>query len=290
MHKHWWLKTEFDESLKKKPRGTLRIMLYATVLCIGYADHRLGYQFGFSLFYLVPVILAARNMGTATALLISLLAVDTWFFTDSLAGYPYKYGFVPYWNAVIRFGFFWLIIMIFDGWEKEKANSRLDALTMVTNRRGFFEFGEAEIKRCKRYGHPFSIIYLDVDNFKTINDRFGHREGDKVLMHIAELLAKNFRETDMVARLGGDEFAILLVETGPEAAKSALGRIADRLSALPKLGSAVTMSIGMATFTQQPPNTFEEALKKADELMYLTKNRGKNGIQCEVYSGPHSRL
>src|SRR6185503_18719285 len=131
---------------------------------------------------------------------------------------------------------------------------------------------------------PFSLIYIDVDNFKIINDRFGHRSGDRLLVLLAEALRANFRETDLVARLGGDEFSIILVETDANGARQALKRVAEALEKIPRMGSIVTLSTGLLTFTH-PPETFEEAVKKADELMYLAKNKGKNCIQSAVIDG-----
>jgi diguanylate cyclase (GGDEF)-like protein len=282
--KRWWLKVDFDDDVKRLPKGHLRVLVYSLVLAIGYADHVLGYQFGFSIFYLLPIIIATRNLGKNTGLFISVMCAALWAYMDSIHGVSYPSPLVMYWNTFIRFVLFIITVMIFDGWEKEKETARRDTLTQVANRLAFNEFGEMEIRRCRRYQHAFSLIYIDVDNFKTINDRFGHRAGDRLLVLLAEALRANFRETDLVARLGGDEFSIILVETEADGAEQALKRVCDVLEKIPRMGSIVTLSIGLLTFTH-PPESFEEAVKKADELMYLAKNKGKNFIQRAVIDG-----
>ena len=277
----WWLRVDFDEEVKRLPRGHMRVLIYATVMAIAYADHQLGYEYGFSYFYLLPVILATRNLGKVNGFIISAMAAALWAMMDKLHGIPYAFVLAPYWLTLIRFTLFSIMVLIFDGWEKEKENARTDTLTSIANRRAFEEFGQVEIKRCRRYKRAFSIIYLDVDNFKTINDRFGHKVGDKLLVRLAQALRANFRETDIVARLGGDEFSVILGETDAAGARTALNRVCDILESIPHVGSIVTLSIGLLTYIC-PPDNFEEAVKRADELMYLAKNKGKNCIESAV--------
>ncbi len=279
-----WLSVDFGDEVKRLPRGHIRLLIYAIVLSIGYADHSIGTQFGFSIFYLLPIILATRNLGKNTGLFISVLCACLWAGMDYLHGVRYSSDLVLTWNTFIRFTLFIITVLIFDGWEREKEMARTDPLTMAANRLAFNEFGEMEMRRSRRYGHKFSLIYLDVDNFKVINDRFGHRAGDRLLVLLAESLKSNFRETDLVARLGGDEFSVILVETEASGAAESLKRVMDELLKIPKVGSIVTLSAGLMTFTR-PPETFETAVKKTDELMYLAKKKGKNCIEQAVLDG-----
>src|SRR4030042_6961301 len=103
--------------------------------------------------------------------------------------------------------------------------ARKDFLTGIPNRQAFFEIAGIEINRCRRHGYPLTIAYIDCDNFKVINDRFGHQTGDNLLCSVANTLQKSIRVTDIVARLGGDEFAILLPETGYEPAEVVIRKI-----------------------------------------------------------------
>lgn len=284
-YRGWFLRVDFDEDVKRLPKGHMRVLVYSTVCAIGYADHLLGYQFGFSIFYLLPIIIATRNLGKQTGLFVSILCAGLWALGDVMHGVNYPSTLVFVWNTFIRFTLFTITVMIFDGWEREKETARTDTLTQISNRLAFNEFGEMEIRRCRRYGHPLSLIYMDVDNFKIINDKYGHRAGDRLLVLLAEALRANFRETDLVARLGGDEFSVILVETDAAGAQQALGRVTRALEKIPRMGSIVTLSIGLITFAQVP-ESFEEAVKRADELMYLAKNQGKNCIQTAFVDRP----
>jgi diguanylate cyclase (GGDEF)-like protein len=114
--------------------------------------------------------------------------------------------------------------------EREKEVSRTDLLTGLPNRRHFFELVSGEIRRNHRYDEPFSIAYLDIDNFKTVNDLRGHAEGDKLLRLVAAVISAAIRETDIVARLGGDEFALLLPETARESALTALTKVQQQFN------------------------------------------------------------
>jgi diguanylate cyclase (GGDEF)-like protein len=124
---------------------------------------------------------------------------------------------------------------------------------------------------------------MDIDNFKFVNDSFGHSAGDSLLRLVAETIRNNIRESDVIARLGGDEFAILMPETGYESARKIITRVQQRLlDVMQKKGWAVTFSQGVITFTI-PPNSIDEMVKNADELMYTVKNEGKNSTRYEIF-------
>jgi len=126
------------------------------------------------------------------------------------------------------------------------------------------------------------MTYMDIDNFKGVNDRFGHQTGNNLLRLVAHRIKANVREVDTVARLGGDEFAILLTETGSESAQAVFRKLQkDLLEAMQENKWPVTFSMGAVTF-MRPPIDVEEMIKKADELMYMAKKSGKNTIKHEV--------
>jgi diguanylate cyclase (GGDEF)-like protein len=158
-----------------------------------------------------------------------------------------------------------------------------DPLTRVANPRGFHEKAQREIEIAKRYGHPFTVAYLDLDNFKVVNDSLGHSTGDDLLVRVAELIGGSIRETDVLARLGGDEFAILFSETGSEAAQKVMARIEGEISREMQVkGWPVTLSVGLVTFVA-PPESVDEMLQKADGLMYEAKASGKNIVKVGLY-------
>ena len=156
--------------------------------------------------------------------------------------------------------------------------SKTDSLTGAANVRGFRERAQGEIDRSLRYGHAITLAYLDVDDFKAINDKFGHSMGDEVLTRIAELTLLKIRKTDVLGRLGGDEFAILFPQTESESAEVVLNRIRESLSEEMRVrGWTVTVSGGAVTF-KAPPGSVDEMIKKADDLMYEAKNGGKKQL------------
>jgi diguanylate cyclase (GGDEF)-like protein len=166
--------------------------------------------------------------------------------------------------------------------EKERALSRIDPLTGLANRRAFYEILETEKQRCLRYQRPFSLAYIDLDNFKRINDTRGHTVGDLVLTTVAELIRSHVRTTDTVARLGGDEFAILLPETDPNGVRQLLSKLHQRLRVeLQNAGFDVSMSVGAATFLNAP-DSVDDIVRTADELMYSAKSHGKNDLRLAI--------
>jgi len=165
----------------------------------------------------------------------------------------------------------------------EKELSRTDPLTGVANYRGFLEAAETGLERYKRTSGAFTIAYIDLDNFKWINDQWGHRAGDAVLSLVARTIRKSVRRTDCVARLGGDEFAVLLFDTGTEAAHRAVRHVFEQLSlSLRQIAWPTTSSIGAIIFETCPPS-IGFALRRADELMYHVKRAGKNNLSFRIW-------
>lgn len=156
-----------------------------------------------------------------------------------------------------------------------------DGLTGLINRRYFFIRGLDEVKRTIRYKCPLSVIMLDIDLFKKINDSFGHEAGDKVLMYIASIMQRNIREVDIAARLGGEEFAILVPNTTAEDALVLAERLRHEIETTSSDSLAgkvnVTASIGVASFTEEMTD-LDALLRDADTAMYQAKSRGRNRV------------
>ncbi len=160
-----------------------------------------------------------------------------------------------------------------------------DTLTGVNSSRSFYAELANEILRAKRYDHIFSLAYIDVDNFKRINDSLGHSVGDKLLIELSRCLQDALRATDITARIGGDEFVCLLPEAGESEAKTAMLKAEKELQkSMKRHGWDVSFSIGVVTFKKLPDDV-REAVKLADELMYEVKNNKKNNIAYRVWDG-----
>jgi diguanylate cyclase (GGDEF)-like protein len=164
----------------------------------------------------------------------------------------------------------------------EHELARIDSLTSVPNRRAFYEALDKERVRSVRYRRPFTIAYVDLDNFKKVNDSLGHAVGDELLVEVAAGLTSNLRTSDYVGRLGGDEFAVLLPETDATAATLVLGKLRLRLLEEMKAHSwKVTFSIGAATFLD-PPDSLDVIIRMADETMYAIKAHGKDNVSVSL--------
>jgi diguanylate cyclase (GGDEF)-like protein/PAS domain S-box-containing protein len=162
--------------------------------------------------------------------------------------------------------------------ENEKNLSRLDFLTQIPNRRAFSEALQLEATRSRRYKRPLTLAYIDLDNFKQVNDQLGHETGDELLRLIAQTILATIRSTDTVARLGGDEFALLLPETGKDAAVEVMTKLSRiLLEAVEARHWPVTLSIGLVTFAK-PGESVAQMVKVADDLMYSAKTQGKNRV------------
>lgn len=156
-----------------------------------------------------------------------------------------------------------------------------DALTELYNRRAFFEVGQREFERFRRSARPLSAIMVDIDNFKEINDGFGHTVGDQVLRILADRCNSNIRQTDLLGRYGGDEYGLLLPETELDTAREVAERIRKSIISTPFLTEQglveVTVSLGITSATPEIPS-FAALIARADVALYTAKQSGKNRI------------
>jgi diguanylate cyclase (GGDEF)-like protein len=156
-----------------------------------------------------------------------------------------------------------------------------DDLTGATNRRHFINLAENEIKRRNRYGGIFSIAFIDIDDFKSINDTFGHPAGDQTLRSMSDVCTKNIRTTDTFARYGGDEFVILMPNTDREQAIECVERIRNIISttSVPYLQNEIHFTVSMGVISiNNPDMDLEGLLSQVDRALYSAKRKGKNRV------------
>jgi len=164
-----------------------------------------------------------------------------------------------------------------------------DGLTELANRREFEESLASEISRAERFGHSLALVLADLDNFKQVNDRFGHRAGDEVLRAFADILRETVRDIDVAARYGGEEFAILLPQTDIAGAERLAERLREAVATRPMAEAqsspvVVTSSFGVAAFPEA--QTAADLFGAADEALYRAKRAGKNCVVCADTNGP----
>lgn len=263
-----------------KPKRRAAILTIAAILSV--VAFVLHYHTVFELYvlYLVPMLLVTWFLGLKTGLHLLAVSFIVWTYTDlTLTDTP---PWVTLANSIARVGAYALLLWVID--RLRHLNDRLaqlsltDELTGLPNRRAFLARGELEIKRAGRNKLPLTVMFIDIDDFKTVNDTQGHHAGDALLQQIAQILRRDIRATDLLARLGGDEYAILFPETGAAVARQLAEAIkASAATDLSSQPTTITLSIGVATFDRPAPS-FEAALRVADGLMYEAKQAGKNAL------------
>ena len=253
------------------------------VLLVGVVDYLSGPDVSFLLFYAVPVFGAAWYAGRRAGFLMTAASVVSWLVTAYDTSAHFSNPFIAYWNVAVRLVFMLALVNLIASLKrsllKERAQARTDYLTGAVNGRSFNELAEAELQRARRHEHPFSVAFMDIDDFKLINDQRGHSEGDRLLQIVSDTIRSNVRAVDTVARLGGDEFAVLMPETGDHAAQVVIRRVRrELLEVARRRGLPVTFSVGVVTW-DYPPASTDDVLRAADKLMYTAKRLGKNSVR-----------
>ena len=254
------------------------------VVCIGILRYVTGPEYAFSLFYLAPIILVSWYVGFWAGVVIAVASASSWLAADLFMLSGFSSEAVPFINETLRLLVFLIIAYAVASLRQNLWVSRSDYLTGLANVRHFLELADIELRRARRYSRPVTAIFLDLDDFKQINDKFGHEVGDEALRVAARCLEAGVREIDIVARFGGDEFLVLMPETTVEEARSVVERLqVELLESMSEKGWPTTFSAGVATFTQAPQDT-TEILRRTDELMYSAKAAGKNTVNYQAIS------
>ena len=189
-------------------------------------------------------------------------------------------------NETFRLIVFLIITLIIARLKRANDNhkelARTDPLTGIANRRAFFDLANLELNKARRYQSQISVIYMDIDNFKQVNDHLGHHIGDRLLRAAAKTIKNNIRAIDLIARWGGDEFCILLSETGADSAALVARKLKRKLLELVHNSNwPVTFSFGVVTY-KDLPDSVEAMINAADSQMYIAKKNGKNRIRYKI--------
>ncbi|MBZ0272280.1 diguanylate cyclase [bacterium] len=272
---------------RRLPTWLLVAFCVFSILALGALDFLTGRDISFAFFYLAPILYGNWLVGKRAGVALAFLSTVVWYLFDFRLNSEPATSLVLSWNALVRISFY-LIAVYFQSelvvaLRRERETSRRDFLSNIANTRAFFEAIEREFERVRRYGGPMTLISMDVDNFKEVNDELGHQVGDAVIREVGSVLSQHSRATDMPARIGGDEFFVLLPQTGAEDAAGYVRHLLKQLlMTMIRNDFPVTFSMGVATFNELP-ETLNDVIKMADDLLYRAKRSGKNTFHHEVY-------
>ena len=262
------------------PRRPALAMSFCMLLAAVALDYVTSNEVSLAALYLFAILTASWNCGIVWGVIFAILALGGQIAMGMVQGHPYSTrSFFFQAQANLFFGYcvaVFLTTQLRSLFEREHRTARIDLLTDVKNRQGFNEVLESEISRHLRNGASFCLAYVDCDNFKGVNDRFGHAEGDRLLEAVGHITSASVRRSDTVGRLGGDEFAIIFPETNQAEALAIEAKLRKALDKMtrPRPWWAVTFSIGIATFKTMPGSA-DAAMAFVDQLMYRAKRSGK---------------
>ncbi len=281
-----------DRCINRLHRTAAVALAVCGVLMVGAADYLTGYEIALSLFYLGPVALTAWCAGRWSGVAIAVLSCISWYIADITTGHPYSHPAIAVWNALVRFGFFLttslLLTRLRETVRIHQHLAMFDSLTGLYGRRAFEERLKHDLAVAQRHQGVLTLAYVDLDDFKAINDTDGHTGGDRVLRVIGQVLKSSLRDADTVARIGGDEFALVLPGTDGRGARQVISKLTSELhEALDAAGLAVSCSVGVVTFMGGATSP-EHAVAAADELMYQVKRSGKGAVRRSTVAARRS--
>ena len=261
-------------------------MTYVAAICgviaVGAIDFVTGADIHVLSLYFVPIAIAGWRLGRTGAVIVSLLATLVWLAALYTTGSRFAHHYVWIVNFVTQGIAFLTVSMLFsvlvESRARERALSRVDALTGLSNRRALAEQATGSLLLCRRNARPVSVAYIDLDNFKSVNDLFGHARGDELLRECGRVIRQSLRASDIAARIGGDEFVIFLPETTTQNAVVLMERLRNELEVAGTFRTAgVTASIGVVV-DDSATLDIDELLRQADAEMYRVKANCKNRV------------
>jgi diguanylate cyclase (GGDEF)-like protein len=274
------------QALGRRSKPAVVVLGAILALNVGVLDYLTGTTWAFGIFYLLPICLTAWLAGKGPGVAVSVLSAVIALEADLLSGQEFSNRLIPYWNALVALGFFLVVNELLTELQEKQARIKellgVDDLTTVANRQAFFGLANGELTRARRFRYPLTLAYIDLDDFKAVNDRGGHGAGDSLLFRVGDTLARVVRATDIVGRIGGDEFVILLPNTTFEQGQIAIQRFRELLlTTLQQHDWPVTCSIGAVTFTAAP-DTVDDIVSAAEDLLRQAKDAGKNMLHHEL--------
>ena len=270
----------------KYSKTFLIILGFEFALFLGAVRYLIGPEWELLAFYLFSISVVTWYAGRRVGVMIAIASAVIGLVADIIMHDTFSHSIIPYFNEASRLAAFLFAVCILskmkDTLKEKQEFITTDFLTGVANRRAFLESATIEINRASRFKRPFSVAFIDLDNFKTINDQFGHKTGNYLLCLLADTIKSNIRVYDKIARLGSNEYAVMLPETNQEVAAITIRRIHRTiLNTMQENKWPVTFSIGVLTFNS-PPRNVDDMIRHADLVMYSIKQNGKNMIKHKI--------
>jgi diguanylate cyclase (GGDEF)-like protein len=270
--------------------GKLRVLLLAAAIFLATSLLELStnQELCTAQIFAIPVLVVAWGAGWRWGMVFSALATIVLILTPGMIARPYSMPAYFWIDLFVAFGSFSFFGFVGDRLNKVQTAlyglSRRDNLTGLANRIELQERMRLELMRHRRLNKPFTVVFIDCDNFKEINDRHSHAVGDRTLQVYAERLRERLRAFDITARYGGDEFVVVLPETDLDAAQMVCADLKLRLELpIPPEGIVAGCSIGAVVYDRMPPDA-EAAIAYADESMYAGKRRGDGQLNIALFS------
>jgi diguanylate cyclase (GGDEF)-like protein len=277
------LAIQIDKWLASRSKAAIILLCLGLVGLLGVIDFATGHELTIYFMYLLPILIITWYAGLLWGMAFTILSALVWTGANNLAGHMVHGTTIHYWNTGIRLLMFFILVYLLSSLkaslQHEKELSRTDYLTGVLNVREFMRLANLEIQRSRRYHHPLTLAYIDLNNFKQVNDTYGHKMGDEALRALARAMVANLRSSDLLGRMGGDEFAILFTHSDERMAAQALDKIRNvLLRGVTQHQLVITISVGVTTLQPSVQN-IDEMLVLADELMYKAKANGKDAYR-----------
>jgi len=275
-----------DGMLNKLSSRVISILGWVLVLLFAALGLSTGHRIGLGVFYLLPISIVSWYGSRRQGVVIALASVLALFADDIFSLHRSIASFSLYWDSFGRLVPFLMIACVLPALKNalrlELEFAREDPLTGIANKHAFYDIALRETQRARRERHEFTVAYIDIDNFKTVNGTPGHPAGDSLLIAAAKTISVSIRSIDIAARLGGDEFIIML----PKASYAEAGEIINRIRGnfneqMNKNGWNATISVGAVTY-RRFHNPVDIIIEETSALARRVKNSGKNGVIHEI--------
>lgn len=236
----------------------------------------------FSAFYILPIVIASWYVGLKSGIFLSVFCLAEYSFlfiyyqVQTFNLNVFLISFIP--KMVVYFFIVYILVRLKKSLKAERLLARIDSLTRIGNRKSLYERVELEMNNLRRYNKIFALVYFDIDDFKKLNDDYGHIEGDRILKTFTNRINGTIRKNDALFRVGGDEFILILPQTNLEQSKIVMAKIKTSLNEPDEESKKFpTASAGVGIFTVYIEN-IEDVVLYVDKLMIKVKKSGKNNV------------